>query len=95
MLKFTLKLNIMKTISVLEMRREFPKLLRWLQTSRQGVRLTYRGKPLADITPVKEASTRPPKEDPFYRIAELAADGPTLTNKDIDEELYGGPEDVR
>ena len=85
----------MKTVSMLELRRQFPKVLRWLQTGKEIVRLTYRGKPIADLTPVKRGESRPPKSDPFYAICDLAADGPNLSNKQIDQLLYGETTGVR
>jgi len=85
----------MKTISVLEFRRHLPRIVKSLQTSKEGIRLTYRGKPIAELTPVRPKASRPPDDDPFYRICELAVEGPDLSNKEMDEVLYGNPNGVR
>jgi|GraSoiStandDraft_4_1057263.scaffolds.fasta_scaffold861420_2 hypothetical protein len=89
------KLHLVKTVSVLEFRRHLPKIVKSLQTGKEAIRLTYRGKPLADLTPVRPKATRPADDDPFYRICELAVEGLGLSNKEMDEVLYAKPTGVR
>jgi antitoxin (DNA-binding transcriptional repressor) of toxin-antitoxin stability system len=53
----------------------------------QRVVLTYRGKAVARLDPVRES---PALDDPFYALADLAAiDCGSLTNPGIDEIVYG------
>jgi len=45
---------------------------------------------VADLTPVAAvAKGRPPMDDPFYRLPELAAGAGGLTNAEIDRTVYG------
>ena len=82
----------MKTVSMLEFRRDAARVLGWLKTGKEIVRLTYRGQAIADLVPVKnEEMKRPPKNDPFYRLAESATDGSGLTNDEIDRLIYEQP----
>lgn len=85
----------MKSVTVLELRRQLPKILSLLKTGNEAIRLTYRGKLVAHLTPVKSASARPSKEDPFYRLGDAAVAGASLTNREIDNQLYGGAKGVR
>jgi antitoxin (DNA-binding transcriptional repressor) of toxin-antitoxin stability system len=82
-------------ISVLQLRRELPKVIRSLAKGGESIRVTYRGKPIADMMPVKTGSKRPPTDDAFYNICEMAVDGPKLTNADIDLTLYADADGVR
>ncbi len=76
----------MKTISFLEFRKNSKKVLEW---ARRGERMimTFRGKPVCRIEPIKE---KPGPEDPFYQITHLAEDKVgLLNNKEIDKIVYG------
>ena len=74
---------------MLEFRRDAARVLRWLRTGKEIVRLTYRGEAVADLVPVrKKPIQRPPSDDPFYRIAELAGKGKGLSNEEIDRLVY-------
>lgn len=78
---------------MLELRREFPKVLRWLtQGSGAVVRLTYRGRAIADLTPVRPEGQRPATDDAFYQICAMAAKGASLTNDEMDAAVYGKAE---
>ena len=80
----------MKTVTMLEFRRDAARVLRWLQGGREVVRLTYRGRAVADLTPVAAtARARPPASDPFYRLPQLAVSASGLTNAEIDRTVYG------
>lgn len=77
----------MKTVSMLEFRRRAEGVLKQVQKGERFV-LTYRGRPVARLEPVSQATAT--AEDPFYSLGELAdADGESLTNPEIDEILYG------
>lgn len=76
---------------MLEFRQRVGQILDSLQRGKETIRLTYRGKPVADLVPVKPPkSRRPPENDPFYRIIEHAGpEGGDLTNQEIDRIVYG------
>ena len=80
----------MKSVTMLEFRRRAGRILGSLQGG-EAIRLTYRGKAVADLVPVKAPKAdRPPKDDPFYRILTHAVgEGEDLTNREIDRILYG------
>ncbi len=80
----------MKTVSMSKFRRDAATVLRWLRGGKEVVRLTYRGQPIADLTPVVAAGeSRPPATDPFYRLPEWAAGAGGLTNEEIDRTVHG------
>jgi antitoxin (DNA-binding transcriptional repressor) of toxin-antitoxin stability system len=82
----------MKTVTMLEFRKDAAKVLRWLARGDGNVRLTYRGRPVADLVPVQAGSAnRPACDDPFYRLGEWAVEGANLTNEAIDRLLYEQP----
>ncbi len=62
------------------------------QIVRQVVRgqrmvLTYRGKPVVRLEPFRNIV--PAKDDPFYKLADLAVDeGTDVTNEEIDRVVY-------
>jgi antitoxin (DNA-binding transcriptional repressor) of toxin-antitoxin stability system len=77
----------MKTISMLEFRRDSDRVIR---SARAGERmlLTYRGKPLFRLEPC--LPEKPAGEDPFYRLADHADPvAKPLSNREIDEVVYG------
>jgi prevent-host-death family protein len=77
----------MKTISMLEFRQQAESVIKMVQQGQQFV-LTYRGAPVARLEPIISASA--PSDDPFYKIDALADDtGESLTNEEIDRDLYG------
>ncbi len=53
----------------------------------QRMILTRRGKPVARLEPIDDQE--PDTDDPFYSITDLAVEGASLSNKQIDEILYG------
>jgi antitoxin (DNA-binding transcriptional repressor) of toxin-antitoxin stability system len=79
----------MNQITMLEFRRN---ARRALDALRRGERLllTYRGKPLARLEPVRGTEGAVPDDDPLLRIEEFAVDGPggVLTNEEIDHITY-------
>jgi prevent-host-death family protein len=76
----------MTVVSTLEFRKNAKPILDRVLKG-QRVVLTYRGKPVARLDPIREPSSG---NDPFYSLAELAGtDGDSLTNPEIDEIVYG------
>ncbi len=76
----------MKTVSMLDFRRDARTVIERVRRG-QRVLLTYRGRPMARIEPIVPDAT---PEDPFYALAgEAVPAGPGLTNRQIDETLYG------
>ena len=77
---------ILKTISMLEFRKNAAKIIRW---SKQGQRMimTYRGKPIFRLEPIVDDAIA--EDDPFYRISDIADEaGENLTNQEIDKIVY-------
>lgn len=80
----------MKTVTMVEFRRN---ARRWLDAVRSGERLvlTYRGKPVARLDPIRGEVPVVPDDDPLLRIDDFAVEGSgePLTNEEIDRLLYG------
>lgn len=74
---------------MLELRRD---ARRWLEAVRNGERfvLTYRGKPVARLEPVRPETSDVPEDDPLLRIDDFAVDGPggRLDNAEIDRLVH-------
>lgn len=78
----------MKSVSILELRQHAKAIIAQVQRGQRLV-LTYRGRPMARLEPYEDTVAA---DDSFYRLTTLAtSDGPapSLTNRDIDETLYG------
>lgn len=78
----------MKTLTMVQLRTDSRSLVDMLRRKKERVRLTYRGKVLADLVPVDENGEEISKDDPLYTITEKAVPGPILTNEQIDQTLY-------
>jgi antitoxin (DNA-binding transcriptional repressor) of toxin-antitoxin stability system len=80
----------MRKLSMLEFRRN---ARRALDAVRRGERflLTYRGKPVARLEPVRPEPAAVPEDDPLLRVEDFAVDGPgrPLSNEEIDRLVYG------
>jgi len=80
----------MRRLSMLDFRRDAAAALDAL---RRGERLllTYRGKPVARLEPVRAGTVAVPDDDPMLRIDDFAIDGPggRLARGDIDRLVYG------
>lgn len=77
----------MKTISMLQFRRTANAVLGALRKGESYV-LTYRGKPVATLQPVRPQKTL--VNDPIYTLHEIATDeAAPLTNDGIDRAVYG------
>jgi antitoxin (DNA-binding transcriptional repressor) of toxin-antitoxin stability system len=76
----------MKTITMLELRKNTGKVIRMSQ-QRQRMIVTYRGKPVMKIEPVIPEKVS--ADDPFYKLG-LVADnsGGSLSNEDMDKLIY-------
>jgi antitoxin (DNA-binding transcriptional repressor) of toxin-antitoxin stability system len=88
-MKLNFKFNLgvaMKTVSVLEFRKQASKIIQSAINGRRMV-MTYRGKPVFRIEPIE---AKPMSDDePFYRLAELAnKKASSLTNDQIDKIIY-------
>jgi len=76
----------MKTISMLDLRRDAAQIIRQIQAGERLV-LTYRGKSVARLEPVLETAVD--ADDPFYTLYRLAdAEGKSLSNREMDEIIY-------
>lgn len=89
-MKIKFKLNLMREITMLEFRRDARRALACI---RRGERLllTYRGRPVARLEPVRGTGTAAVEEDALLRLDDFAVDGPggPLTNADADRMVYG------
>ena len=76
----------MKTITMLEFRRNAGKIIRCSQKG-QRMTITYRGKPVMKIEPIMSKKTS--IDDPFYSLG-LVADNSagSLSNEDMDKVVY-------
>lgn len=76
----------MKTISMLEFRKDAEQIIRQIQAGKRLL-LTYRGKPVARLEPVLETVVN--ADDLFYSLYRLAdAEGQSLSNSEMDAILY-------
>lgn len=75
---------------MLEFRKDALRTLRAVQRG-ERLLLTYRGKPVARIEPVRPTKAEAVQEDPIFRIEEFAIRGPggKLPNEEIDRLVYG------
>ena len=76
----------MKQVSMLDFRRDAERILAQIQKGERLI-LTRRGKPVARLEPIRNESSR--ADDPFYSLCERAEPAGSLTNRRIDEILYG------
>jgi len=76
----------MRSVSVLEFRKDTKKILRWASQGQRMI-MTYRGKPVCRIEPMDDET--PSENDPFYMLDRMAeATGRSLNNEEIDGILY-------
>jgi prevent-host-death family protein len=76
----------MKKISMLDFRLHAERILAQVQRGQRMI-LTRRGKPVARLEPIRDE--RFAADDAFYSLCELAEPAGSLTNRQIDEILYG------
>jgi antitoxin (DNA-binding transcriptional repressor) of toxin-antitoxin stability system len=87
-LKLNLMFNLenpMKMISLLEFRKNAKATLQKVARG-QSIVLTRRGKAVARLEPVMEKEIGP--EDPLYSLGDLAGEGKSMTNEQMDREVY-------
>ena len=77
---------VMKTVSLLDFRLDAERILAQVMKGEHLV-LTRRGKPVARLEPISQDT--PDVDDSFYSLTDLAETGKSLTNKQIDDILYG------
>ena len=80
----------MKTVTMLEFRRDAEGLLRRVARGERFV-LSHRGKPAARLEPISNSVPTDPATDPFLNIGERAKPGGKgkTSHRDIDQILYG------
>lgn len=76
----------MERVSMLEFRRDAERVLAKVRNGERLV-LTHRGKPVARLEPILDVPVD--ADDPFYSLCELAEPAGSLSNRQIDEILYG------
>jgi antitoxin (DNA-binding transcriptional repressor) of toxin-antitoxin stability system len=83
------KFNFMKRMTMLEFRRDARRALAAVQRG-ERLLLTYRGRPVAQLSPVQASPRELPEHDALRRIDSFAVDGPgrKLSNEKIDQILY-------
>lgn len=89
-LKLKFKLNSMKTMTMLEFRKDARKALAAIQRG-ERLLLTYRGRAVAQLSPAREARQVLPDHDALRRLSAFSVDGSgtRLSNDDIDRTVYG------
>jgi prevent-host-death family protein len=87
---FNLNFNPMKTVTMLEFRRDAEGILRRVGKGERFV-LSHRGQPAARLEPVAEHAPADPTRDPFLSIVRRAKPSPKgkTPHADIDRILYG------
>lgn len=77
----------MTRVTLVEFRRDARGVLRRIERGESLV-LTRRGRPVARIEPIRQSV--PGTDDPIYRLADLAVEGPgPMTDRDMDRAVYG------
>jgi antitoxin (DNA-binding transcriptional repressor) of toxin-antitoxin stability system len=81
----------MKEMTMVEFRRSARRALEAVGRG-ERILLTYRGKAVARLEPVRPEPSDLSDDDPLLRIEDFAVDGPggPLPNEAIDRILYGG-----
>jgi prevent-host-death family protein len=90
LIELQLKLYTMKTVTMLEFRRNAEGVLRRIGKGERLV-LSHRGKPAARLVPLDSGQLHDPDNDPFLSIVSRAKPSPKGKTKhtDIDRILYG------
>jgi antitoxin (DNA-binding transcriptional repressor) of toxin-antitoxin stability system len=91
-ININLNINFMKTISMLDLRLHSREMIRRLRRG-ETLRLTYRNQRIATLIPESEPVAA--ADDPIRNLCKLAEPGLTpMTNEQIDQLLYGEPQDI-
>ncbi len=82
----------MKTVTMLEFRRDAESVLRRVTKGERFV-LSHRGKPVARLEPIGGPSAADAAPDPFLTIGQRATPSPKgrTVHREIDQVLYGKP----
>jgi prevent-host-death family protein len=76
----------MKQVTMLDLRENAAEIIREVESGKTLL-LTYRGRPVVRLAPVRERAS---EEDPFFAITGLATEkGASLTNEEMDRIIYG------
>lgn len=80
----------MREITMLEFRRDARRALAAIRRGERLV-LTYRGRPVARLEPVRKGQSLPLESDALLRLDDFAVDGPggSLSDRDADRLVYG------
>lgn len=79
----------MKTISMLELRSKGREVVKRLERG-ERMDLTYRGRKVARLEPIRPAMDGPiPDDDPIRTFHKFAEPLGAMSNEDIDQVLYG------
>jgi antitoxin (DNA-binding transcriptional repressor) of toxin-antitoxin stability system len=76
----------MKTVSLLEFRKNTQATLLKVAGG-QSIVLTRRGRAIARLEPIGDERIAP--DDPIYALGELSVEGHSMTNEQMDREIYG------
>lgn len=76
----------MKTVTLLEFRKNAQATLEKVAAG-QTIVLTRRGRPIARLEPIGEERIGP--DDPIYSLGQLAVEGNSLSNEQMDSAIYG------
>lgn len=76
----------MKSVSTLEFRHDARRIIQQVKAGESMV-LTYRREPVMRLEPV--APDRVREDDPFYRLVDIAEEGDSISNREIDRAIYG------
>jgi prevent-host-death family protein len=76
----------MKQVSMVDFRRDAERIIGQVQKGERLI-LTRRGKPVARLEPIREEPLN--ADDPFYALCDLAEPVGSLTDRQIDEIVYG------
>jgi antitoxin (DNA-binding transcriptional repressor) of toxin-antitoxin stability system len=76
----------MRTVSLLEFRKNAEATLQQVAAG-QSIVLTRRGLAVARLEPVGAEHVQ--ADDPLYTLGDLAVEGDSLTNEEMDREIYG------
>lgn len=90
-LELQLKFKAMKTVTMLEFRRDAAAVLDRVARGEELI-LSHRGKAAAKLVPVPDDSDFAPDDDPLFTIGKRATPSPkgTTDHRSIDAILYGG-----
>jgi len=85
-----LKFNFMRTVTMVELRRNAAPLLRRIAEGERFV-LSHRGRPVARLEPVDRVAAGDPARGPFLTVGRRAVASPKgrTRHSDIDRILYG------